>query len=156
GHFREDLYYRLNVLPVHIPPLRERREDIPILVDHFLQVFNQRYGKRVKLHPRVIEVFMDYPWYGNVRELENTVERLVILRDGLIRDTDLPPYFFANFSNSEPKKILQVIENTEREEILKALEKTGYVKSRAARLLGYTLRQLDYRIKKYGIKLKRY
>ncbi|MCX7989471.1 MAG: AAA family ATPase, partial [Aquificaceae bacterium] len=95
-------------------------------------------------------------WHGNVRELENAVERLVILRDGLIRETDLPPYFFANLSSTEPRKVLQVIENTEREEILKALERTGYVKSRAARLLGYTLRQLDYRIKKYRIELKRY
>ncbi|MCS6876073.1 MAG: sigma 54-interacting transcriptional regulator [Aquificaceae bacterium] len=156
GQFREDLYYRLNVLPIHIPPLRERKEDIPILVDHFLQVFNQRYNKKVSFHPRVIEVFTDYPWYGNVRELENAVERLVILKDGLIREKDLPPYFFANLSTSELKNIPQVIENTEREEILKALEKTGYIKSRAARLLGYTLRQLDYRIKKYSIQLKRY
>ena len=156
GHFREDLYYRLNVLPIHIPPLRERKEDIPILVDHFLEVFNQRYNKKVRFHPKVIEIFMEYPWYGNVRELENAVERLVILRDGLIRESDLPPYFFTRLDTSEPRNIPQVIESTEREEILKALEKTGYVKSRAARLLGYTLRQLDYRIRKYKIEIKRY
>ncbi|MEJ7555664.1 MAG: sigma 54-interacting transcriptional regulator [Aquificaceae bacterium] len=156
GLFREDLYYRLNVLPIHIPPLRERKEDIPILVDHFLEVFNQRYGKRVRLDPRVIEVFMEYPWPGNVRELENTIERLVILRDGLIREADLPPYFFARLYDIGPKNMPQVIQSTERDEIVKALEKTGYVKSRAARLLGYTLRQLDYRIKKYQIEIKRY
>ncbi|MCS6958053.1 MAG: sigma 54-interacting transcriptional regulator [Aquificaceae bacterium] len=156
GQFREDLYYRLNVLPIHIPPLRERKEDIPVLVDYFLEIFNQRYNKKVRLHPKVIEIFIEYAWYGNVRELENIIERLVILKDGLVRDTDLPPYFFVHLHDSEPKKVLQVIENTEREEILKALEKTGYVKSKAARLLGYTLRQLDYRIKKYSIPLKRY
>jgi len=156
GQFREDLYYRLNVLPIHIPPLRERKEDIPILVDHFLEVFNQRYNKKVRFHTKVIEIFMEYPWYGNVRELENAVERLVILRDGLIRESDLPPYFFTRLDTSEPRNIPQVIESTEREEILKALEKTGYVKSRAARLLGYTLRQLDYRIRKYKIEIKRY
>ncbi len=156
GHFREDLYYRLNVLPIHIPPLRERREDIPILIDHFLDIFNQRYGKRVRLDPKVIEVFMEYPWPGNVRELENTIERLVILKDGLIREIDLPPYFFARIYDVGAKNMPQVIQSTERDEILKALEKVGYVKSRAARLLGYTLRQLDYRIKKYQIEIKRY
>jgi len=156
GQFREDLYYRLNVLPIHILPLRERKEDIPILVDHFLEVFNQRYGKRVRLDPRVIEVFMEYPWPGNVRELENSIERLVILRDGLIREADLPPYFFARLYDTGPKNMPQVIQSTERDEIIKALEKAGYVKSRAARLLGYTLRQLDYRIKKYQIEIKRY
>lgn len=156
GLFREDLYYRLNVVPVHIPPLRERKEDIPILVDHFLELFNQRYGKKVRLDPRVIEIFMDYPWYGNVRELENTIERLVILKDGLIRESDLPPYFFVKMQEQERKNMPQIIQNTEREEIIRALEKAGYVKSRAARLLGYTLRQLDYRIKKYQIEIKRY
>ncbi|MFN3472118.1 MAG: sigma-54 interaction domain-containing protein, partial [Aquificaceae bacterium] len=156
GHFREDLYYRLNVLPIHIPPLRERKEDIPILVDHFLEAFNQRYNKKVRFHPKVIEIFMEYPWYGNVRELENVVERLVILRDGLIKEGDLPPYFFARLDASQPRNIPQIIENTEREEIIKALEKTGYIKSRAARILGYTLRQLDYRIRKYKIEIKRY
>ncbi|MFN7065330.1 MAG: sigma 54-interacting transcriptional regulator [Aquificaceae bacterium] len=155
GLFREDLYYRLNVLPIHIPPLRDRKEDIPILVDHFLEVFNRRYNKRVRIHPKAIEVFMDYPWYGNIRELENTIERLVILKEGLVKDTDLPPYFFVR-SHSSPLNMPRVLENTEREEIIKALERTGYVKSKAARVLGYTLRQLDYRIKKYQIELKRY
>ncbi|MFN3947572.1 MAG: helix-turn-helix domain-containing protein, partial [Aquificaceae bacterium] len=156
GLFREDLYYRLNVLPIHIPPLRERKEDIPILVDHFLELFNRRYNKKVRLHPKVIEIFIDYPWYGNVRELENTIERLVILKEGLIKDTDLPPYFFVRPHGSEAKNMPQLIESTEREEIIRALERVGYVKSKAARLLGYTLRQLDYRIKKYQIELKRY
>jgi Nif-specific regulatory protein len=156
GLFREDLYYRLTVLPIHIPPLRERKEDIPVLVDHFLEVFNQKYRKRVRLDPKVVDVFMEYPWHGNVRELENTIERLVILKDGLVRESDLPSYFFTETYRTQPKNIQQVIQNTEREEIIKALEKTGFIKSRAARLLGYTLRQLDYRIRKYGIEVKRW
>ncbi len=155
GEFREDLYYRLNVLPVHIPPLRERKEDIPLLVEHFLSVFNQRYGKQVKIEPEAIKVMLDYPWYGNVRELANTIERLVILKDGWITPKDLPSYFFA-LEEKEEKKIPEIVENTEKEAIIKALEKTGYVKSRAAKLLGYTLRQLDYRIKKYGIPVKKF
>ena len=156
GEFREDLYYRLNVFPIHIPPLRDRKEDIPILVDHFLEIFNRKYNKKVKIHPRAMEIFMEYSWYGNVRELENTLERLVILKDGLIKDTDLPPYFFVRDYSSEKNNMPEAIENAEREAILKALERVGYVKSKAARLLGYTLRQLDYRIKKYRIELKRY
>jgi Nif-specific regulatory protein len=156
GDFREDLYYRLSVLPIHIPPLRERKEDIPLLVDHFLNIFNQKYGKNVKIDAKALELMMEYPWYGNVRELENTIERLVILKDGIVKESDLPSYFFVELSRDEPRNLPSVIELTEREEIIKALERTGYVKSRAAKLLGYTLRQLDYRIRKYGISLKKF
>lgn len=156
GSFREDLYYRLSVLPIHIPPLRERKEDIPVLVDHFLNIFNQRYGKNVRIDTKALELMMEYPWYGNVRELENTIERLVILKDGVIKESDLPSYFFVELRKDKPKNLPSVIETTEREEIVKALERTGYVKSRAAKLLGYTLRQLDYRIRKYGINLKKF
>ncbi|RMH79489.1 MAG: AAA family ATPase [Acidobacteria bacterium] len=155
GSFREDLYYRLGVVPVHIPPLRERKEDIPLLVDHFLEVFGKRYNKRIRLEPKVMEILINYPWYGNVRELENFIERLVILKERTVRESDLPPYILAPPREEGHKNMPQVIENTEREEIIKALEKTGYVKSRAARLLGYTLRQLDYRLKKYHIPMRK-
>ncbi|MFN3813727.1 MAG: sigma-54 interaction domain-containing protein [Aquificaceae bacterium] len=156
GEFREDLYYRLSVLPIHIPPLRERKEDIPVLIEHFLGIFKQRYGKKVTIDFKAIELMNEYPWYGNVRELENTIERLVILKEGIIKENDLPSYFFADLPKEDPKNMLAVIESTEREEIIKALERTGYIKSRAAKLLGYTLRQLDYRIRKYGIEIKRF
>ncbi|MGC8852792.1 MAG: sigma-54 interaction domain-containing protein, partial [Hydrogenobacter sp.] len=156
GSFREDLYYRLSVVPIHIPPLRERKEDIPVLIDHFLNLFNQRYNKNVRIDAKALEIMMEYPWPGNIRELENTIERLVILKDGIIREKDLPSYFFVELRKEEPKHLPSIIELTEREEIIKALEKTGYVKSRAAKLLGYTLRQLDYRIQKYRIELKKF
>ena len=156
GEFREDLFYRINVFPIHVPPLRERKEDIPLLVEHFLKVFNQRYKKNVRLSQKVMEVLMEYPWYGNVRELENFMERLVILRDGLISEKDLPTYLFLEGGREKPKNLPGFIEATEKDEIIKALEKTGYVKSRAAKLLGLTLRQLDYRIRKYNIEVKKF
>lgn len=155
GLFREDLYYRLNVFPLHIPPLRERREDIPLLIDHFLRVLSARYNKKVSISPRAVELMMEYPWYGNVRELENLLERLVILKEGTITEKDLPSYFWVELQKDKPRSIPELVQNTEREEILKALQMTGYVKSRAAKLLGLTLRQLDYRIKKYGIEIKK-
>ena len=152
GHFREDLYYRLNVITLHLPPLRERPEDIPLLAEYFLYKFNRRYGKEVSFSQEVIKLFKKYPWPGNVRELENLIERLVILSEGLILPSDLPSYFLKDPDFYEKETFLiSFKEVTEKEEIIKALEKTGYVKSRAAKLLGLTLRQLDYRIKKYKI-----
>jgi len=159
GLFREDLYYRLSVVPIHVPPLRERREDIPVLVEHFLRIYNSKYGKRVRFSPEAMEVLLEYNWPGNIRELENTVERLVVMRNGLIRSSDLPSHLLAYRRKSpsgEPIDLPKRLEATEREKIIEALERTGYVKSRAAKLLGYTLRQLDYRIKKYQIEVKRF
>lgn len=89
--FREDLYYRLNVIPVHIPPLRERKEEIPVLVMHFLEVFNRKYKLNRRITPQVIDVFMDYDWPGNIRELENLIERLVVTSNNdIIKAEDLP------------------------------------------------------------------
>ena len=156
GEFREDLFYRISVFPIYVPPLRERKEDIPLLVEHFLNIFNQRYKKMVKLNQRVMEILMDYPWPGNVRELENFIERIVIMKDGLISERDLPPYLLSEVEREKPRNLPSIVEATERDEIMKALEKTGYVKSRAAKLLGLTLRQLDYRIRKYNIEVKRF
>jgi Nif-specific regulatory protein len=158
GKFREDLYYRLNVVPIYIPPLRERKEDIPLLAEHFLEKFNRKYSKSVRFSPEAIKTLMEYPWHGNVRELENIVERLVIMNEGVIRDRDLPSHIlaYADVVDIAPSKLPQELEKTERERIEEALKKTGYVKSRAAKLLGYTLRQLDYRIQKYGIEVKRF
>lgn len=89
--FREDLYYRLNVIPVHIPPLRERKEEIPVLVMHFLEVFNRKYKLNRRITPQAIDVFMDYDWPGNIRELENLIERLVVTSNNdIIKAEDLP------------------------------------------------------------------
>ncbi len=159
GRFREDLYYRLNVVPIHIPPLRERKEDIPLLIEHFLKIYNSKYNKKVKLSPDVIDPLITYDWPGNIRELENTIERLVVMHDGVIRTTDLPPHILAFKQKQQQEgncKLPLELQNTEREKIIEALERTGYVKSRAAKLLGYTFRQLDYRIRKYHIEIKKF
>ena len=159
GKFREDLYYRLNVIPIHVPPLRERKEDIPILVDHFLERFNEKYGKNVRIAPEAMEPLVEYDWPGNIRELENTIERIVVMHEGTVRSVDLPPHILAfrrRGSLGSISNLPEKIQATEREKIIEALERTGYVKSRAAKILGYTLRQLDYRIKKYGIEIKKF
>ncbi len=159
GKFREDLYYRLNVVPLHIPPLRDRKEDIPLLVEHFLEKYNKKYSKSVSVSPAVMEAFINYSWQGNIRELENTIERLVVMNDGVVEPKDLPPHILLHRDQTEETVELDLptqIMETEKERIINALEKTGYVKSRAAKLLGYTLRQLDYRIKKYGIEIKKF
>jgi transcriptional regulator with PAS, ATPase and Fis domain len=91
--FRDDLYYRLNVVPVNIPPLRNRKEDIPALVVHFLQIFNRKYKMHKRIAPGIINIFMQYDWPGNVRELENLIERLaVITLNKIINIEDLPPH----------------------------------------------------------------
>ncbi len=158
GKFREDLYYRLNVIPIYIPSLRERKEDIPLLVEYFLDMYNKKHKKNVRISPEAIKVMIDYEWSGNVRELENLIERLVIMKDDIIKDIDLPAHILTTRIKKGAiyEDLPTHIENTEREKIIEALEKTGYVKSRAAKLLGYTLRQLDYRIKKYGIEVKKF
>ncbi|WP_035587003.1 sigma-54-dependent Fis family transcriptional regulator [Hippea jasoniae] len=161
GYFREDLYYRLNVIPIHIPPLRERKEDIPILIDYFLKKFNRQYKKRLSITADAVKLMVNYRWGGNIRELENTIERLVIMNDSDIDVSDLPSYIKDNFDIDEPVEHIEAplgdmpsaIEAIEKQKIQDALKKAGYVKSKAARLLGYTIRQLDYRIKKYNIKV---
>ncbi len=156
GKFREDLYYRLNVIPIYIPPLRERKEDVPLLIEYYLEEFNRKYGKRVRITKRAMKLLLEYDWPGNVRELANLMERLVILNDEEVREDSLPAYMRSVTRDHEAGDLPSLIEKTEREKIIEALEKTGYVKSRAAKLLGYTLRQLDYRIKKYRIEIKKF
>ncbi|NPB07281.1 MAG: GAF domain-containing protein [Aquificae bacterium] len=155
GKFREDLYYRLNVVELRVPPLRERREDVPLLIEYYLRQFNEKYQKRVRISPKAMKLLLEYHWPGNVRELANLVERLVILSDGEVGPEDLPEH--VKKRDEAPRgELPKLIEETEKQKIIEALEKTGYVKSRAAKLLGYTLRQLDYRIKKYNIEVKRF
>jgi len=95
GHFREDLYFRLNVVPLYVPPLRDRKEDLPLLVDYFCRVFSEENNfKLKKFSPEALEVMMKYPWKGNVRELKNLVERLIIMNDREVITIDaLPDYF---------------------------------------------------------------
>ncbi len=162
GHFREDLYYRINVLPIHIKPLRQRKDDIPILIDYFLKKINKRHNKNIHIKNTALKYLINYEWPGNVRELENTIERLIVLNDRDIDEKSLPNYMREQgmINDIDIKDIVYndvpvAIEAIEKEKIQSTLKQTGYVKSKAARLLGYTIRQLDYRIKKYGIHVKK-
>jgi Nif-specific regulatory protein len=154
GEFREDLYYRLNVIPIRVPALRERKEDIPLLVKHFLDKFNKHYKKHINIEKEAMEALINYNWPGNIRELENLIERLVVINNKDITKEDVLLATKIN-SNKPQTDIPSIIESTEKEAIKKALEKCGYVKSKAAKMLGLTLRQLDYRIKKYNIPIER-
>jgi len=163
GNFREDLYWRLNVVPIVLPPLRERVGDIPILTNYFTEKFNHGYGKNVRLGKEAMDSFMTYAWPGNIRELANTLERLIIMSDGpSIEPGDLP--YRIRHGAVEPEKgeiaaaakgdsLRSEVLTLERERIVKALKDSGYVQSKAARSLGITPRQLGYRIKKYGISI---
>jgi two-component system response regulator AtoC len=160
GKFRDDLYYRLNVLPIHIPPLRERREDIPLLANHFINVYNQSLNKKVVgVEPKALEVLMNYKWYGNVRELENTIERAIVLTDGEHIGLDNLPYEIQNFEEKEQAPSLTEEEYSikkaskalETNLIQKALKKTKGNHTHAARLLEISHRALLYKIKEYGV-----
>ena len=155
--FREDLYYRLNVIPILLPALKERGEDIPILIEYFLKKFNKENNRAVVLDNNALQVLLNYDWPGNVRELENTIERLVVMsRSDKITASDLPiPLGIKRIkSQVESTSLTSDIEDIEKINILNALEKTGWVQAKAARLLGITPRQIGYKIKKYGIEDK--
>ena len=157
GKFREDLYYRLNVIPLFLPPLCDRGEDIPVLIDHFLEKFNQENGRSVVLDKSALQVFLNYNWPGNVRELENTIERLVIMSPSeQITASELPVSLSIQRPKSSGKStsLTANIGEIEKSNILNALEKTGWVQAKAARLLGITSRQIGYKIKKYDIEEK--
>lgn len=166
GKFRADLYYRLNVVPILLPPLRERKEDIPLLFNHFLSISNERNARKLKITSELLDFLMNYNWPGNVREMQNLVERMVILSEGdSMGLNDLPPNMFnmeRRVVEAEPEKLLfsespkppfsrQSLQDIERTEIEAALRRNGWVQVRAAKELGLTERQIGYRIKKYGL-----
>jgi len=153
GHFREDLYYRLNVIPIVLPPLRERRTDIPLLVEHFVRKYA---GSRPRsVNPKALNVLVEYDWPGNVRELESVIERSLLLAEGdEIQPEDLPAAVRARISVRRIPLALDIpdsgidLDEVERSLVLRALEKTDGNVSRAARLLGLTRRTLQYRLEK--------
>lgn len=163
GTFREDLYYRLNVIPIQIPPLRERLSDIPLLVEHFVRLFNQSKGKELEgFSSEALDALMGYHWPGNVRELEHLVERMVILKgEGIAGKADLPePYRGAAGTEvSIPQTVLpeggaqlpEWLRVIERSLVLQALERSGWVRQRAANLLGINRTTLVEKMKKLGI-----
>jgi len=156
GGFREDLYWRLNVVPVYLPPLRDRDEDIPPLIDHFLNKFNREYNKNIGINNEAMALLMRYPWPGNVRELENTIERLVVLsEDGIINVDDIPSYIKEGITvrrNNINGSLIVETERLEKERIIDALKRCNFNQSKAAKLLGITQRQIGYKIQKYAIK----
>jgi two-component system response regulator AtoC len=159
GRFREDLYYRLNVLQINVPPLRDRRDDIMLLVDHFIERNNSRLGTKIRdVDQKARKLLLNYPWPGNVRELENTIERAVVLAEGdVVGVGDLPERMrepadpiAASLATGELsiKKTARFMEETL---IRRALEKTGGNRTAAAKLLEISHRALLYKIKDYGI-----
>ena len=155
GKFQEDLYYRLNVIPIGIPPLRERREDIPVLIEHFVEKHRQRTGKRVDaVDDDVVKALQKYDWPGNVRELENSIERAVVLATGHVLTPDsisLLGATSAPTSGLPSLRLHQNLEWVERETIRRALEQSGGVKKDAAEAMGISQRALSYYLAKYRI-----
>jgi DNA-binding NtrC family response regulator len=155
GKFQEDLFYRLNVIPIEIPPLRERRDDIPALVEHFVRKHAQRTGRRIdKIDEGVLAGLQQYDWPGNVRELENTIERAVVLSTGPVITAKAVSVLGATTQQSSglpSLKLRQNIEWVERETIRRALESAGGVKKDAAELMGISQRALSYYLAKYRI-----
>ncbi|EJQ06335.1 sigma-54 interaction domain-containing protein [Bacillus nitratireducens] len=125
GAFRKDLYYRLNVLPISIPPLRERTEDILPLIYHYLQHFNKKYGRDVKLAPSTLQMFVGYPWEGNNREIENVIERIVITADDFVTVEDLPLSMQEATVEQSGQSLYRMLEEVERNIILKAYKTYG-------------------------------
>jgi DNA-binding NtrC family response regulator len=155
GKFQEDLFYRLNVIPIELPPLRERREDIPALVDHFVRKHAQRTGRRIeRIDDGVLARLQQYDWPGNVRELENTVERAVVLATGPVITAEAVSIVGvpAPQGTGLPSlRLRQNIEWVERETIRRALESSRGVKKDAAELMGISQRALSYYLAKYRI-----
>ncbi len=159
GRFRDDLYYRINVLSIDVPPLRERRDDIPVLIDHFLKKHTRNTKRLIKgLNPEARRMMNDYGWPGNVRQLESAIERAILLCEGdMITPDDLPTELqqesrgtSAGAFKLPPEGIS--FEEVEKNLILQAMDQTDYNITKSAKLLGLTFRTLQYRLEKFGIK----
>jgi transcriptional regulator with PAS, ATPase and Fis domain len=155
GKFQEDLFYRLNVIPIEIPPLRERRDDIPALVEHFVRKHAQRIGRRIdRMEDGVLASLQQYDWPGNVRELENTIERAVVLSPGPVigaRAISVIGAITTQTTSLPSLKLRQNIEWVERETIRRALESAAGIKKDAAELMGISQRALSYYLAKYRL-----
>lgn len=179
--FRSDLYFRINVISIFLPPLRERREDIPLLIENILARFNQENNAHIRISPEALQILCNCNWPGNVRELENCVARFSTLSsDSLIRDIDIPCQnnhcLSATLWKHQPQPSSIIIKpvaelpyqspaietveayyqpDTERLRLIHAMEKSGWVQAKAARLLKITQRQMGYALKKYNIPVKK-
>lgn len=157
GLFREDLYYRLNVFSIQLPPLRERKEDIPLLVEHFLQ----KAPKPAQASASIIQLLMNYSWPGNIRELQNTIERAAVMsEDGIIQPSHMPAHIAGDLESQvmlslpPTASINDRLREMEKAMIIQALKKTGGVQARAAELLGLSQRSMWHKIKKHHIDVR--
>ncbi|MDT8443073.1 MAG: sigma-54 dependent transcriptional regulator [Desulfuromonadales bacterium] len=156
GRFREDLYYRLAVIPIELPPLRERVEDIPLLVRHFLKRFST--GSTVDISPAALEAMAAYPWHGNVRELQNAVERMIVLNTGERLDVHHLPAKIRSTPSSSRSQVVELppegysLEALEKEVVVQALERNAWNQTRAAAFLRVPRHTLIYRMEKYDIR----
>ncbi|QJB56797.1 sigma 54-interacting transcriptional regulator [Pseudodesulfovibrio sp. zrk46] len=160
GKFRLDLYYRLNVFPIRVPALRERKEDITGLLNHFLQQMATDYNRAMHFTPAAVEALIRYDWPGNVREMQNLIERLVIMSDSERIGLDFLRSYLTPGQTAAAQEVMQISEPTnktmslkefERNEVVAALERNGWLQYKAAESLGLTPRQMGYRVKKYGL-----
>lgn len=156
GDFRQDLFYRLNVIPIYLPPLREHKKDIPVLVNYFINKFNQRLGKKVQgISPEALECLMRYDWPGNIRELENVTERAMNLsRDNIIKPRDIiinAPDFLVSPSEKY-YHLKDAVRETEKETLIRALSQGGSAR-KAAKILGVSHTTVIKKIKKYGLSI---
>ncbi len=161
GRFREDLFYRLNVVPIHLPPLRERKEDIPLLSEHFFRLYQEKNKKSVKgFLPKTIDTLMRYDWPGNIRELENVIERAILLcRSEYITPKDLPPPLQGEEIEEHPLISIppgMTLEQVEREAIIQTLEETGGNRTQTAQILGISRKTLQNKLKEYGLEGKEF
>jgi DNA-binding NtrC family response regulator len=160
GRFRQDLYYRVNVFPIRVPPLRERAEDIPLLVDHFIEVANRKLRKAIRgMSPAAMSVLMTYAWPGNVRELENVVQRTMVVAKSDIVELDDVPRELRGDNDASPRKPNDLrglarasTELVEKQTILDALAKTGGNVTHAAKALGISRATLQNKMKAYGLR----
>jgi DNA-binding NtrC family response regulator len=162
GTFREDLFYRISVIPMHLPPLRDRAEDIPDLIDHFVKKFCNQAGKDLTISPKTAQILEKYAWHGNVRELEHTIERAVALeRSSEIQPEQLPDHI----SNYNPQRIsaefdlpetginlVSHLENLEKTYVMEALRQSGGSQTQAAELLKMPVRSLRHLLDKHSIR----
>jgi DNA-binding NtrC family response regulator len=155
GTFREDLYYRLNIVPIEVPPLRKRRDDIPLLVDHFLNHFCERHGRGVKhVAAETMDVLTDAPWPGNIRQLRNVIERVVITTiDDTIHPNDLPKELSqtAERSSRDVVTLVEVIEAAEKAAIESSLAANDFHREKTAKALGISVRTLHYKMNRYNL-----
>ena len=160
GKFREDLYYRLNVFPIYVPPLRERKCDLLLLADHFIEKYTARQGQKpIRISSAAIDMIVSYHWPGNVRELENCIERAVLLaKGGSIKGHHLPPTLQTKDrrESAEVSTLEDAVQALERELVIDALKETGSNMAEAARRLGLTERKMRLRVGKYDIDLERF